>query len=186
MKRRGIDDGQQLGACGHGSPRRAGMPGVFANQQADLDAIELEDTALLTGRKVALFVEHAKIGQQLLEVARNLLTIAQHAGSVEQFLTLLIALRVTDDQRQPRPLDTGLLQLLQGRVAGLQKCRTQIQVLGRVAAQGKLGREQQSGTVGISFSSSGDDFLDIAREVSHNKIALGTANGKRHEKQARR
>ena len=49
-----------------------------------------------------------------------------------------------------------------------------------------LGREQQAGTVGISFSSSGDDFLDIAREVSHNKIALGTANGKRHEKQARR
>lgn len=93
---------------------------------------------------------------------------------------------MTDDQRQPRPLGTGLLQLLQGRVAGLQECRTQIQVLSRVAAQGKLGREQQAGTVGISFSSSGDDFLDIAREVSHNKIALGTANGKRHEKQARR
>jgi hypothetical protein len=114
------------------------------------------------------------------EIARNLLTIAQHAGSVEQFLTLLIALRVTDDQSQPRPLGTGLLQLLQGRIAGFQKCRTQIQVLSRVATQGKLGREQQAGTVGISFSSSGDDFLDIAREVSHNKIALGTANG-RHE-----
>jgi hypothetical protein len=45
MERRGIDDGQQLGACGHGGPRRAGMPGVFANQQTDLDAVQLEDTA---------------------------------------------------------------------------------------------------------------------------------------------
>lgn len=77
------------------------MPGVFANQQTDTDTVKLEDTALLTGRKVALFVEHAKIGQQLLVIACHQLAVAQHAGSVEQCPGLGIALRVTDDQGQP-------------------------------------------------------------------------------------
>ena len=69
MKWRCIDDQQHLRASGD---RRFGgrrVPGVFADQQTQLQTFMLKHTGLPTGAEVALLIKHAKIGQQLLGIA---------------------------------------------------------------------------------------------------------------------
>ena len=63
MKRRCVDDCQQLGSSLFGQLAGLVKPSVFADQQADRDAAHLEHAHPLAGRKVAALVKHLVVGQ---------------------------------------------------------------------------------------------------------------------------
>ena len=125
--------------------------------------MQLQHTGLSASTEIALFIKHAVIGQQLLVVTGAALAIHQQRGAVEQHAGLIATARVTEHQRHARPLRAGLGQLLHRCVAGINKCRAQIQVFGCVAAQRQLGRQQQASPPGMGLAGRSHDFFNITR-----------------------
>lgn len=68
-----------------------------------------------------------------------------------------------------------------GIIAGMDKCRSQKQVLCGIAANGKLGRQQQARAIGVGLLCGGDDFLRIAVQITDDEITLRNAQFESHE-----
>ena len=86
VKRRGVDDHQQLGTGGPGQPGGLLKPGIFTNQQTHLDAAvslaRLKDADALPWREIAVLVKHLVVGQLPLGIGGHNSPLAQHAGRV--------------------------------------------------------------------------------------------------------
>ena len=193
MERRSVQHHQQLCTGCFGCLGRGIEPGILADQQPAAQAgttriRQVEHHRPVAGHKVPALVEHLVIGQVLLGVGVQRLAVAQHRGGIEQLghrhaapaRTGLLAHGMTHHQREAIEGSRFGGDGLQGIIAGIQKSRTQEQVLRRIAAQGQLGGDQQLRTLGMGFVGSGNDAAHVASEVAHHKVELGQTNFERH------
>jgi hypothetical protein len=155
VKRRGVDDRQQLGPRRLGLARGLGVPGVLADQQAHAHAAGVEHAGALPRHEVAPLVEHLVVGQALLGVGGRHLAVADHAGGVVALAdghagaARVAAHRVADHDHQVLQGRRLARHGLHGLVAGRHEGRAQQQVLGDVAADRSLGRQQQARALGV-------------------------------------
>ena len=136
---RGIDIDQQFGA---GSRRLCAgvlLPDVFTNAQPDAKSLNLQDTGLRAGGKVALLVEDLVIGQALLAILGEHLAPVQYRGHVIQVAPL--ETRITKDQ-VGLPLHR-FAYLLQGLRYPVLNAGAQQQVFRRVTAQSQFRKYHQ-------------------------------------------
>ena len=190
VKRRGVDDGQQFSACGFGICGRGIKPGVFTDQQAHFQLgtrrARLKHAGLIAGREVAALVKHLVIGQLALGVGGNHLPFAQHTGRVKALLhrhragAAVAARGMPDHDRQVFQVGQGCGDRFHGIITGMNECGTQKQIFGGIAANRQLGGQHQPGAVGIGLARGLDDFLGIARQITHQKIELCNAQCEGH------
>ena len=90
MKRRGVDDDQQISAGIFGRLRRRVKPGVLTNQQAYLHthviAFYLKHTRRVARREVTPLVKHLVVGQLALGIGCQHFAFAKHFGGVVALL----------------------------------------------------------------------------------------------------
>ena len=86
VERRRVDDSQHFRPGLFGQARRLFKPGVFTNQQADLDALHLKHTHTLPWREITALVKHLVVGQLAFGVGVLHHTMPQHTGHVEALL----------------------------------------------------------------------------------------------------
>ena len=146
--------------------RRAGLPDVLADREADGRPTAARGRRAATGDEVALLVEHAVVRQELLAVDRRDRAVGAHDARVREGLV------------QPRRADEGddslglARDLLDGLPRGLDERRPQEQVLGRVAGRGKLGDDDEIRLGGLRLGDGSEDRLPVAVEVSDDRIQL--------------
>ena len=183
---RGIDGEQHLRPGLARAAGGLGIPGILTDQQAQAQAINLEHAAVSARHEVATLVEHLVVGQVLLGVGLLDAARAQHAGGVVAQVAAAFAdpmrqaLRMAHHHSQAGQGRCRRHHLGQGLLTGCEKRRPQIKILGGVAAQGQLGRQQQPGSGRVGILGSANDLAGVARQVAHHEIELGDADGEGH------
>ena len=196
VKRRGIDDRQQLGAGRARALRGRLKPRVLANEQAHFHRVcalaHAEHARRLAGREVAPLVKHLVIGQLALGVAVKPAPLTQHMGHVQALRHLHTAAvqqggiclrhRHGAAHHHMQAFQPGQFagHLIDGIIAGLDKRGPEEQVFCGVAANGQFRGQQQAGARLVSLAGSSDDEAGIAGHVTNAIIQLGNANFERH------
>ena len=143
--------------------------------------MQVHHTGLLTGQKITLLVKHTIVGQCLLAVSAQHLSVSNPAGCIAAQCTAFHCLCMPNQQCQPWPLLAGFHHGLQCFITGLLKSGTQQQVFSSVATQGQLGRYQQRGSLCMCLLRGFDNFLCVTAQVSRHKIELSDADRSGHE-----
>ena len=94
VERRGVDDDQQLGTGLPGQPGGLVKPGVFADQQADIDGlaafaifcIDLENASALPRCEVAALIKYLVVGQLAFGVSVQHTALLQHPRGIVALL----------------------------------------------------------------------------------------------------
>jgi hypothetical protein len=113
--------------------------------------------------------------------------LADHTGAVEALRhrdragAAVAAAGVADHHVQVFQVGQGAGNGFQGIIAGLDERGAQKQVFGRIATNRQFGGEQQTHTPLVGAAGRVNDFLGIARHVTHHKIELGNADKKCHK-----
>ncbi len=148
-----------------------GCPDVLAHRQTDAPGgtraiADVDHGAALAGVEVALLVEHAVVGQVDLAVDRMDRTVGEHCGGVVDVLGALGKAHDGD-----RALRIGR-ELVQRRCGVGEEVLAQQQILGRVAGQGKLGKQHQIGALGHRRLAPCADALGVAGDVADRGVHL--------------
>ncbi|OIR09597.1 hypothetical protein GALL_84410 [mine drainage metagenome] len=112
------------------------MPHVGTDDDAKPDAIHLDQTRLVTARKIALLIEYTVVGQGMLVIGCGDLAVAEYRGSVVHIFPDLV--RMADDQRDALRLQR---QIAQDLLTSLIKPVAQQQIFRRIAAQTEFGSQ---------------------------------------------
>ncbi len=175
MIRRGGNVDDQLGVTVDGLivERSAWVPEVFANVYGELQAAPIEHLPAMTGREVALFVEHAVVGQVTLAVNADELAVMQHGRGVEE-----IALTVDETNHGDESLGGGQ-EAVEGAAVVGDEAGLEQQVLGRIARDRKLGEDDEMSLGGAGLLDSGEHAIDIAGEITDGRVDLSQRNAER-------
>ena len=171
MKGRGVDVDEQArpGVRGLQGRSRAERPDVLANGDARRHAPDVDDAGGVPRREIALFVEHAVVGQQLLAVAGDDLPAADHGSGIVELP--LLAQGMPDDGRHLRDL-AG--QVRHGLVDVVEKVRPEQQVLRRIAAQGEFREHHDVRGQFVPRATAGaEDLVRIAPDIADQEVELG-------------
>ena len=166
---RGVQVQDEARACGDRLAHRRLRPDVLADRQPHRQPVEVEDAGRGALAEVALLVEDAVVGQALLVVAGGDVPAAQERAGVVDALGRVLGVAEDDvdarhlaGDRGEGPLDPGV------------EPRAQQQVLGRVAGQGQLGEEDQSGAEPVTRRAGRlDDAPGVAVHVPDQEVDLG-------------
>ena len=186
VKRRGIDHRQHLRAGCLGRLRRLVEPGVFANQNADLDTTHLEHQRSVAGiaarGEIAPLVEDLVVRQLALAVGADDASPCQQRGRIEaqrhgggrgpNIAAIAELMRMPDQHMQALTRCQLSRDAGQRFNAALHEGRAQQQVLRRVAAQCQLRRHQQLSARSVRSTCSFDNALGVARQVADGRVDL--------------
>ena len=156
-----------------------GVPHILAHQDAQAVAAERRHLGHRAGNEDAGLVEHAVIGQMMLE--DDFADLARFEQQRRIVAMAVLFPRRADQQSRPA-IAGGEGQVLDGFGDLAQEGVFQHQILGRIARQAKLGQHHQIGAFGLLAR--GEDQGSIAGDVADRGIDLGQRDGKRfgHEK----
>jgi hypothetical protein len=165
---RAVDVDHNVGAGeGLGLGRALGVPDVLADVDADFRARDLEDLRLGAGGEVALLVEDAVVGQELLVVDAGDLAIVDDGGGVKY---VVVGVDEADYGRDAVNLGRGVVQR---RLVIEDEAAAQQQVLGRVAGDREL-REGNEVGAGLAGTVRVLDYLrGVALKVANGRVYLG-------------
>jgi hypothetical protein len=159
VKRRRVDDGQQLGACGFGEPGGFFEPGILTNQQSHFDLVTclagFKHAHALAWREVATLVKHLVIRQLTFGIGSHHGPLTQNTGCVmavrhrHRTGSAITPARVADHHRHILQPSQFAGHGLHGIVAGSNEGRAQKQVFRRIAANGEFRRQQQTHPVSV-------------------------------------
>ena len=161
--RRGVGHQQHLGAGLGGGARGSVEPDVLADVDAEAHALDVEHQRFAVSREIALLVEHRIVGQLALAIGAQHAALAQHRGGVVQ--AALARLDVAHQHVKSGQPGQIMPQAVQHILLGLDEQRAQQQVLGRVAGQDQLGRDQHVGAFGMRLAGGLQHLGGIARQV---------------------
>ena len=83
LVRAGVDHRQQAGVrLGSRGDRPAVLPQVFTDGNRDVDAADAQHVQFVAGLEIAVLVEDPVVGQVMLRVGTDHLTLVQHCGDV--------------------------------------------------------------------------------------------------------
>ena len=183
---RGIQHTQHLGAGRLGTSPRLVEPGVFADQDAEADAVDVDDDTALAGvaarGEIAPLVEDLVVRQLALAIGRDDPPPRQNRGRVGALLhgmrlrpniaALAKLMRMPHHHEQPRQIGQLLRAVVQRLGAGLHEGRSQQQVFGRVAAQAEFGCQHQTRTLRVRATGTFDDLAAVAGQIANRGIDL--------------
>ena len=116
-----------------------------------------------------------RLGHRHLELLQQrgigILAARDDGAGVEQ-----VAVEIHEARGAGDPLGYGPRELRQALQVLLDKARAHEQVLGRVAAQRQLGRDEQINPSAVGGARLGNDAVCIARQVAHDDVDLGQGN----------
>ncbi len=169
--RRAVGNHDQLRA---GVARRGGRtraPDVLADDDADPNAIDIDDARIDAGGEVALLVEDGVIRQALLAIDAGDLSIAEDRDGV--IAPARRELRESDEHSDAFDAGGDARQLVR---ACREKCRTQQQVLRWVTAERQFRRDQEVRATALRFANRLDDARCISGEIADDLIELSDRN----------
>ena len=144
------------------------MPGVLANRHANAHAFDCNGAVNIAGRKQAVFVEHAVIGQFVLEnLAADRAPLKDQVGIVER---LLRAPGQTDPEGGPVGASRGQLCCCAGQI--IHEGGPADQILALVAGKKHLGQRHEIGAVPFALLPGGARLVGIAANVAHGWVHL--------------
>jgi hypothetical protein len=173
LERRAIGDDEDFRA---GLGQRIGdglCPDILADRHAQHHAAHDDWRRQGPGGENALFVEHAVIGQVMLEAQRgDLAAVQQRHGIVE------LAVLNPGGAHQDRGAAVGgiLGQCFHGGAGVFLQGRLQHQVLGRIADDEEFGEQDYVGA--LRGGAGGAGAGQVARDVAHHGIELGKRDAK--------
>ena len=167
VKRRSVGNDDELRSRVTRCCRGAGTPDVLANDDAHSNAVDVDDARLTARVEVALLVENGVIRKATLAIARSYVAIAQHRDRV--VASVRRKLRKAD-QDSDAPNERGEARQFVG--ARGKKCRTQQQILRRVATQRELRGDQQLRPAAPRLGGSLEDARRIAGEIADHLVEL--------------
>jgi hypothetical protein len=165
--RRTVRDDDHLRACLLRLPRGSRKPDVFADDESDLRTLDVDDTRGVARLEVALLVEDRVVWQELLAVDRADAAVSEHRNGV--VARAAVTLGETDDDRRAAHARRQRSQFARARI---QKRRPQKQVLGRIAAQRKLGRDHEARAGALGLAGGREDGAGVPAQVSQHLIQL--------------
>jgi hypothetical protein len=168
IERRSVDRDEQFRARRLGLGRRLRKPEILADGDRELASLELEDAGAIAGVEVALLVEHAVVGQLLLEVDLLDAPAAQQGRGVVARAALAVG--ITHDHGDVEAVRCELHQFSRALVAEVV---AQPQVLGRIARQRHLGADQQFRARLAGGIHGAADAIGITGEIAHGEVQLG-------------
>ena len=147
--------------------RRPWLPDVLADGRPDKRVPAAEQHETTPGLEVAVLVEDAVVGQELLAVDRLHLAVDADGAGVEE---VAVEMRRADERCDAR---RGRRDLVERPRGGLEEPRSKEQVLGRVAGDGQLGEEDEVGATRPGLLEPAEDAAAVAVEVADNGVDLG-------------
>src|SRR5688500_13440813 len=117
--------------------RLTGLPDVLANRRADECLAAPNEDELPSRLEVAVLVEDAVVGQELLAVDGLDRAVRAHRARIEE---VAVEMGRADEGRDPARLYGDLLERPGGSA---QETGAEEEVLGRVAGHGQLGKEDE-------------------------------------------
>ena len=163
---RDVDD-QPRARRGLGGGGRAGHPEVLAHRQTDALGADVDHRRLIARREVALFVEHAVVGQVDLAVGRPDSPVGEDRRRVVQ----------PPGRRLGKADECGdtshlLRQLIERSAHVAQEALAQQQVLGGIAGECELAEQDQLGA-GVARGEHAVAYaLRVARDVADRGVHL--------------
>ena len=164
---RRIEGDAEFRAGGAGGSGRLDVPDVLADQRRNPHAADLDDDRVAARSEVPLLVEHLVVRQPLLAVARDAGAVAQPRRAVVDRVggVLRVADQEIDAARRIREAREALLD------AAAEPAVEQ-QVLGRIARQRELGRDQERRALLLRLGDPRDDAVRVARRVADGGVDL--------------
>ena len=145
------------------------LPDVFADGEAETDAVQLEHRRVPAFRKIAFFVEHAVVRQQLLAVGGQPAAVVVEGTSVVDD-----AVRVLGETNEDRDVADRRLDAIDGSLDVAPQARMEQEILRRIAADTQFRKYDK---VGAQFFACAhgvlDDLRRVARNVADDEIDLG-------------
>ena len=147
--------------------RRAGLPHVLADRGPDEHVAEAQQHEVATRGEVAVLVEDAVVGEEVLPVDGHHPAVCADGAGVCQ-----VAIEERHaDQRDGRRAGPG--DLVERPRGGLDEARAQEQVLGRVAGDRELGKHDEVCTCGLRLAQMVEHAIAVAVEVADDGVQLG-------------
>jgi len=148
--------------------RGASTPDVLTNDDADPNAVDVDDARIAARVEVALLVENGVIRKATLTIERRYLAVAQHrdrvvASSVRRELGKA-------DQNGDSFDAWGEARQFVG--ARGKKRRTQQQILGWIATKGEFRSDQQLRSAAPTFGYGFEDTRGIAGKIADHLVEL--------------
>ena len=154
-----------------GGERAEIAPDVFADQHAQLHAVDVDHHRHIARCEVTLLVKHGVVGQVALAVHRCHHAILQHGGSVvAQHAGLLGEAHNRDQARHLGMQLNG--DLLHARGAGIEKAFAQQQVFGRITAQCEFRCEQHTRALLVRQPRGVNNLAAVAGQIADSAIDL--------------
>ena len=147
--------------------RGARTPDILTNDDADPNAVDVDDARITAGVEVALLVENRVIRKATLAIARNYLAVAQHRHRV--VASVRRKLWKADEDSDAFDARGEPRQFVGARG---KKCRTQQQILGRVATERELRGDQQLRSTAPRLGGSLEDARGVAGEIADHLVEL--------------
>jgi len=167
VERGGREVDQELrageGQVGRGRP---GLPDVLADGRPDVDIAEASEDELAALREVAMLVEDAVVGQELLPVDCFDLSRCTDRARVREITVEPGGADECDDAGRGA---RDLLERLTGRA---QKPGTEKEILGRVARDRELRENGEVGACGARVRERSEDLLAVPGEVADDDVDL--------------
>ena len=169
MKRRGVEVDEHLGTGRLGLGGGPLLPDILTDGHADTMRVQLEYAGRLAGAIMPAFVEHPVVGQALLAVVGNTLTVANHHGGVIDDVVDILGI-ANDGGNAGQPLG----KQRQRGFDGAGQSAPQQQIVRRIAQQCHFRKGHDVGAIAIARGGSGLDHLAcIALDIAHPDIELG-------------
>jgi hypothetical protein len=146
--------------------RRPRLPDVLADRGADQGVAEAQEEEVAPRLEVAVLVEDAVVRKEALAVEALDLALGADRAGVEE---VAVEERRADERRDPGHLRGDLLE---ARGGSAQEARAEQEVLGRIAGDGKLGKEDEVGTRVARLVEPFQDALAIPVEVADDAVDL--------------
>ncbi len=151
-----------------------GVPHILAHHDAQTMAAERRHRRQGAGREDAGLVEHAVIGQVMLEDHRGDESLIEQQDGVE---TLRSILPGRADQQRRSAIPGRRRQFVRGLGDLAKETILQHQILGRIARQAQLRQDHKVGP--FCLLTRVEHAADIAGDVADRRIDLGQREGKR-------
>lgn len=171
LERRGIRHDHDFGTVGDRIGQWLGKPEILADDDANLDGVDLDNTRSAIGidLEISALVEHGIVRQLAFAISRLDMTAAQHADRVVDDR----AGRLWPSHHRDDPVHIGSQRLHRGFACG-QETWTQQQILGRIAAEGEFGENDEVGAMPVTrFRDQRGDALRVVSDGTNGEVELG-------------
>ncbi len=155
-------------------------PDVFADVDADWDAVYIDDLTCSTRREIPQFIEDAVVGKLVLVVDGDYLAIYHDGRSVVDVVDAAVSIFV-EIYDADHGGDTGasIHQVVQGAAIGADEVLRKQQIFWRVASDGEFRERDDIGSDASGFFYGVSDQTAVSGDISDGRVDLRRGDSNR-------